>query len=49
MEGEWNLPFLLGKTRMDTDTWKIARDKQFVQFDRTRDGFYEDDDLFGEI
>ena len=34
---------------MDTDTWKIARNKQLVQFDRAGDGFYEDDDLFDKV
>jgi len=49
MEGDSGIPFLLGKARMDTDTWKIARDEQLVQFDCARDGFHEDDNLFGNV
>ena len=49
MEGDSDIPFLLGKARVDTDTWEIARDEQLVQFDCARDGFHEDDDLFGEV
>jgi len=49
VKGGPNAPFLLGKTRVDTDTWEIARNKQLVQFDRARDRFYEDDDLFAKV
>jgi hypothetical protein len=33
---------------MDSDTGKIARNEQLVQFDRTNNRFHEDDDLFNE-
>jgi hypothetical protein len=49
MEGESDVPFLLGKTRMDTDTRKIARNEQFIQLDRACDGFHKDDDLFNGV
>jgi len=49
MEGNSGVPFLLGKTRMDTDTWEIARDEQLVQFDCASDRFHEDDNLFGKV
>ena len=49
MEDESDVPFLLGETRVDTDTWKVARNKQFIQFNRASDGFHKDDDLFGEV
>jgi len=49
VKGGPNTPFLLEKTRVNTDTWEIARNKKLVQFDRARDGFYEDDNLFGEV
>jgi len=49
MEGDSGLPFLLGKTRVNTDTWEVARDEQLVQFDCARDGFHEDDNLFGKV
>ena len=38
-------PFFLLKTRVNTDTRKIARDKQFIQFDGPGDRFYEDNNL----
>lgn len=47
VRGESNVPFLLSKTRVDTDTRKIARNKQLVQFNRPCDGFHEDDNLLG--
>ena len=34
---------------MDTNTWEVAGNEQFVQFDCARDGFHEDDDLFGKV
>jgi hypothetical protein len=40
-----NLPFLLGQTRVDTNTGEVARDKQFVQFNATCNRLDEDDDL----
>ena len=42
-------PFILLKTRMDTDTRKIARDKELVQFDSSSDRFYEDNNLEGKM
>jgi hypothetical protein len=41
-----SIPFLLGKTRVDTDRRKIARHKELVQFDSSSDGFHENNDLF---
>ena len=38
-------PFILLKTGMDTDTRKIAGDKELVQFDSPSDRFYEDNNL----
>lgn len=47
--GKLNVPFLLGKTGVDTYTRKIARNEQLVQFNRSCNGFHEDDDLFDEV
>jgi hypothetical protein len=41
------VPFFLGKTGVDRNAWKIARDEQFIQFDGTGNGLYENDDLSG--
>lgn len=49
IECEPNEPFLLGKTRMDADTWKVTSNEKLVQFDRACDGFHENDDLFNEF
>ena len=38
-------PFILLKTRMDTDTREIAGDKELVQFDSSSDRFYKDNNL----
>lgn len=33
-----DLPLLLLQSRMDTDTWEVARHQQFVKFDGSGDG-----------
>ena len=45
IQGESDAPLFLGKTGVDRNTWKIARDEQFIQFDGTGNRLYEDDDL----
>jgi hypothetical protein len=48
LQKKLHAPFFLLKTRMDTDTRKIAGDKELVQFDGSSDRFYEDNNLEGK-
>ena len=45
-ESRSSIPFFLSKARVNSDRRKIARNEQFVQFDRPRNGFNENYNLF---
>ena len=48
-QSESSVPFFLGETRMNIDGRKVTRNEQFAQFNRTRNGFNENDDLSREV